>query len=57
MLTTSDQAALTQTISQSSANDAHQQINQLAGEASQCQADVPGAGHLAAQATSLTRAT
>ena len=36
MLTTSDQAALTQTISQSSANDAHQKINQLAGEAAQC---------------------
>jgi protein phosphatase len=36
MLTTSDQAALSQTISQSSANDAHQKINQLAGEATQC---------------------
>jgi serine/threonine protein phosphatase PrpC len=37
MLTTSDQAALTQTISQSSADAAHQKINQLAGEARQCQ--------------------
>ena len=37
MLTTSDQAALTQTISQSSADAAHQKINQLAGEAKQCQ--------------------
>jgi hypothetical protein len=36
MLTTSDQAALTQTISQSSANDAHQKINQLVGEAQRC---------------------
>jgi protein phosphatase len=36
MLTASDQAALTQTISQSSASDAHQKINQLAGEATQC---------------------
>jgi hypothetical protein len=36
MLTASDQAALTQTISQGSASDAHQKINQLAGEATQC---------------------
>jgi PPM family protein phosphatase len=36
MLTASDQAALAQTISQSSASDAHQKINQLAGEANQC---------------------
>jgi PPM family protein phosphatase len=36
MLTTSDQAALAQTISQGSADDAHQKINQLAGEAAQC---------------------
>jgi PPM family protein phosphatase len=36
MLTDSDRAALTQTISQSSANDAHSKINQLAGEATQC---------------------
>jgi serine/threonine protein phosphatase PrpC len=36
MLTTSDQVALTQTISQSSADAAHQKINQLAGEAGQC---------------------
>jgi hypothetical protein len=37
MLTASDQAALTQTISQSSASDAHQKINQLAGEVTRCQ--------------------
>jgi len=37
MLAASDQAALAQTISQSSANAAHQKINQLAGEARQCQ--------------------
>jgi hypothetical protein len=37
MLTASDQAALTQTISQGSASDAHQKINQLAGEAVRCQ--------------------
>lgn len=37
MLTTNDQAALTQTISQSSVDSAHQKINQLAGEARQCQ--------------------
>jgi hypothetical protein len=36
MLTTSDQAALTQTISQSNANDAHQKVNQLASEAQTC---------------------
>jgi protein phosphatase len=37
MLTNSDQSALTQTISQSSVDDAHQKINQLAGEATNCQ--------------------
>jgi protein phosphatase len=36
MLAASDQAALTQTISQSNASDAHQKINQLTGEATQC---------------------
>ena len=36
MLTASDQAALTQTISQSSASDAHQKINQLTGEVTRC---------------------
>jgi len=36
MLTTSDQAALTQTISQSNASDAHQKINQLANEVQTC---------------------
>jgi PPM family protein phosphatase len=36
-LTPDDQAELTQTISRSSLQDAQQKINQLAGEASQCQ--------------------
>jgi protein phosphatase len=36
MLTTSDQAALTQTISQSNASNANQKVNQLAGEAQTC---------------------